>query len=170
MEEDVLFDMDKVNLTNSRKPTPVSTGSDAQQRIDDLEKKLAGWSQRWTEEVNELTKTVINTRDLHDAQPKILSMRQRLAEERKLVENKITRVVGIISRQGAKLRGDWQTGGMKYNEQNAKLKGENSFHEEERGILQNHADFCTATMQTVDHIIYSIKSNMMYDEQYKLIK
>ena len=96
----------------------------------------------------------------------ILTLRQRILEQKEWFDRKCVAAIRQSTLQGAKLRGDWQTSGMKVTELNARLKGENAYLEEERMLLQSHIDFLEGSIGTLDHQYYHFRNKMTFDERY----
>jgi hypothetical protein len=167
-QEDI-FDMTKFEktLVNKKDAVRINEASTSPRKIDELDADLSADANIWHDQVLDLVQAVDNTRTLDKALSSILTLRQRILESKYWFERKCSRTISASHRQEAKLKENWSSAGIKTMQQNAKLKGENSYLEEEVKMLQAHIDFLEGSIATLDHAYYTFKNKIAFDERYK---
>lgn len=167
MPEEQIFSLKTEDFTVKKKSQFIQVDEHAI-RLDKLEAQLADAATAINNIMQPCIDATKNIIKLAEKMPEVLNLRQRLVDDKRFFDSKAARMVGILARNSAKLKNDFSTGGMKLHEQNSKLKGENSYYEEEHAMIQAHVKFLEGSVKTVDSIYYQFKDKALYEEKYKL--
>lgn len=165
--DEQIFSLKPADFVATKKPQ-VAAGDEHATRLDKLESQLSDAAAEINARMQPCIDATRNISRLAEKMPEVLSLRQKLVDDKRFFDGKAARMVGILARNSAKLRNDFTSGGMKLHEQNSKLKGENSYYEEEHAMLQGHVKFLEGSVKTVDGIYYQFKDKASYEDKYKL--
>jgi len=117
----------------------------------------------WTERIRELSIRMKNIREIGEVQVELYSDRQRLLEYN-------YKLGQVIARQNSKYKTERRNKMVYYseehnvrygaNEKTALIEGDLNEQKKKIDIVDNHISFVKETIQTVDHMLYGVKSRI----------
>jgi len=162
-----IFNLKETDFVEKKKATTVQP-EDHLSRLDTLDQQLRTAAAELNAEMDNCLSQVKKLHNLAEQLPTVLSLRHRLVDNKRTVDGRIARTTGILNRNSAKLRNDYSAASMKMHEQNAKLKGENSYYEEEIAMMSAFGKFLEGCIKTVDAIGYQFKDRVEYEKLVKI--